>query len=162
MTTLILNGAAAENTWTHLNDGDDIPQSGDITVPMVRFVADYIALQARSGRSAPMITGTDDFTQVLPMLAELPMVALEFPAFVDGRSYSVARLLRERHGYQGEIRALGDILHDQMCFMSRCGFNAFELSDGVNVEGAIKALSDFTEFYQPATDVAEPLFKRIR
>lgn len=87
------------------------------------------------------------------------VIILDFPAFKDGRAYSQARLLRERYGYTGEIRARGDILRDQLFFMVRCGINAFEYPSD-DVAGADAALKEFTFAYQPAADKAAPVWRQ--
>jgi len=88
------------------------------------------------------------------------VVAIRFPKFVDGRGFSVARLLRERYQYQGEIRAIGEIIRDQLYLLQRCGFNAFEFGAEVNLAEASKSLADFSDAYQVAVDQPVPLFKR--
>ena len=85
-------------------------------------------------------------------------IILDFPAFKDGRAYSQARLLRERYGYTGEIRARGDILRDQLLFMARCGINAFEFAG--DTEGANEALEEFSFAYQRAADDASPVWRK--
>ena len=85
-------------------------------------------------------------------------IILEFPAFKDGRAYSQARLLRERYGYTGEIRARGDVLRDQLLFMARCGVNAFEFAG--DAEGANAAMQEFSFAYQPAADDAAPVWRK--
>jgi len=95
-------------------------------------------------------------------LSRLKVVALEFPKFADGRAHSQARLLRERYGYQGEIRAVGDILRDQLFFMARNGFDAFELRADRSLEDALDAFGEFSESYQPAADQQLPLYRRAR
>jgi uncharacterized protein (DUF934 family) len=81
--------------------------------------------------------------------AQIGSVAIEFPRFTDGRGYSLAKLLRERHGYEGELRAVGDILVDQVFFLARCGFNTFELRQDQAVVDAQVALRAFNMVYQP-------------
>ena len=87
-------------------------------------------------------------------------MVLNFPAFKDGRGFTTARLLRERHGYKGEIRAVGDVGRDQMFYMQRCGFNAFEVRSDRDLEDALRALDDFTVTYQAAADQPLPLYRR--
>jgi uncharacterized protein (DUF934 family) len=87
-------------------------------------------------------------------------VAIEFPKYTDGRGYSLARLLRERYGYTGELRAVGDVLHDQLMFMERCGFDAYELKAGKDIQGALAAFHAISVRYQPASDQPLPLWKR--
>jgi len=87
-------------------------------------------------------------------------VEVNFPKFSDGRGYSIARLLRERHGYAGELRAVGDVQRDQLFYLSRVGFDAFLLRDGEDAEGALAALADFSEAYQASVERPQPLFRR--
>ena len=96
---------------------------------------------------------------IAPLLDRISLVAVNFPSFTDGRGYSIARLLRQRYGWTGELRAVGDILRDQMFYLSRCGFDTFELKDGEAVPEALAAFGDFTEAYQEAADRG-PLFRR--
>ena len=93
-------------------------------------------------------------------LANLPLIAVEFPAFTDGRGYSLARLLKERYNYKGEIRAIGDVLIDQLHFMKRCGFDTFLLKDGLDGEKALNYFATFSDPYQTAYDEKAPLFRR--
>ena len=94
----------------------------------------------------------DAVEQIAGDLDRFAVIALEFPKFTDGRAMSQARLLRERHGYRGEIRAIGKVLRDLLLFMHRCGFDAFEVADNVTAGIIAKSLSEFDVFYQPAAD----------
>lgn len=87
-------------------------------------------------------------------------ISINFPKFADGRGYSAARLLRERHGYKGELRATGDVLVDQLYFMKRCGFDTFALRDGQDIDDAIAAFSTFSVNYQNDANNQQPLFRR--
>lgn len=91
---------------------------------------------------------------------ELPVIAVNFPKFVDGRGYSIARILRERLGYRGELRAIGDVLLDQLHYMKRCGFDAFALRADKDSGKALQCLNVFSNSYQAATDNDLPLFRR--
>lgn len=93
-------------------------------------------------------------------LEHFTVIAVNFPKFTDGRSYSSARLLRERHGYQGEIRAIGDVLQDQLFYMRRCGIDAYALRADKDLEQALAGLRVFSESYQTAVDQPQPLFRR--
>ena len=84
------------------------------------------------------------------------MIALEFPKFTDGRSYSHARLLRDRYGFTGELRAVGNVLRDQFQFMLRCGFDSLEVAEARQIEGWAEAVSEIEGFYQKASDRAVP------
>jgi uncharacterized protein (DUF934 family) len=88
-------------------------------------------------------------------------VAINFPKFGDGRGYTKARLLRERFAYKGEVRAVGEVLGDQLFYMARCGFDAFALVDGKDTQAALRCLQDFSVTYQAATDEARPLYRRV-
>ena len=79
---------------------------------------------------------------------------------MDGRGYSIARLLRERYGWRGELRAIGDVLRDQLFYLTRCGFDAFELRAGQDAQAALTALADFSEAYQSSVERPQPLFRR--
>ncbi|MEX0603861.1 MAG: DUF934 domain-containing protein [Marinobacter sp.] len=91
---------------------------------------------------------------------ELAIIAVNFPKFTDGRGYSSARLLRERFGYKNELRAVGDVLLDQLQFMKRCGFDSYALRADKDIKLAAHCLSFFSQAYQAATDTEEPLFRR--
>jgi uncharacterized protein (DUF934 family) len=103
---------------------------------------------------------SDDPAGAADRLAGVARVEVNFPAFTDGRGYSIARLLRERHGYQGELRAVGDVQRDQLYYLSRVGFDAFLLREGEDPEGAIAALRDFSDAYQSSAAEPQPLFRR--
>jgi uncharacterized protein (DUF934 family) len=97
--------------------------------------------------------------------ARLPVIAVNFPKFADGRGYSIAALLRTRHGYTGELRAIGEVLRDQFFFLARCGFDALQPAEGrytdAQLEAALASLKDFTEPYQAAVDRPAPVWRRI-
>ena len=93
-------------------------------------------------------------------LGRLAVIGVNFPKFTDGRSYSTAHLLRERYGFQGEIRAVGDVLQDQLYFMKRCGIDAYALREDKDLTAALASLNDFSESYQAAADQPQPLFRR--
>ncbi|MGB1951665.1 MAG: DUF934 domain-containing protein [Marinobacter sp.] len=94
------------------------------------------------------------------LVNELKLIAVNFPKFSDGRGYSIARLLRERFGYQNELRAIGDVLLDQLQFMKRCGFDSYALREDKDANKAARSLSFFSQGYQAATDTDIPLFRR--
>jgi len=93
-------------------------------------------------------------------LQRFAVIAVNFPKFGDGRGYSLARLLRERYGYKGELRAIGDVLHDFLYFMKQCGFDAFALRDDQDVSEALAAFDTFSEGYQTSVLRPAPLFRR--
>lgn len=118
------------------------------------------ALKARDGGLGIWLESHEEIEAVADDLAHFKVVALNFPVFSDGRHYSTARLLRDRYGYKGEVRAIGDVLRDQLFFMKRCGFDAFALREDRDAIEALESLRDFSETYQAATDQPLPLFRR--
>jgi uncharacterized protein (DUF934 family) len=96
---------------------------------------------------------------LLDNLGQLELVVIHFPVFTDGRGFSYGRELRER-GYTGELRASGHFMRDQLTYLVRCGFDAFQMAEDADLEGALASLSDFTEHYQAAIDRPQPLFRR--
>lgn len=93
-------------------------------------------------------------------LQQLPLIALNFPGFMDGRSYSTAVVLRKHYGFSGEIRAIGDVLRDQLFYMKRCGFTTFDLKESVKLEDAQRAFHDFSTSYASTVEEPQPLFRR--
>jgi uncharacterized protein (DUF934 family) len=93
-------------------------------------------------------------------LGSVGRVEVNFPKFADGRGYSIARLLRERHGYRGELRAVGEVARDHLYFMAQCGFDAFELRAGEDAQASLAAFNDFSEAYQATAVRPQPLFRR--
>ena len=92
--------------------------------------------------------------------APIGAIAVNFPKFGDGRGYSIARLLRERYGYRGELRAIGQVARDHLYFMAQCGFDAFQLREGEDPQEALAAFNDFSEAYQASVARPQPLFRR--
>ncbi len=103
---------------------------------------------------------TDDPGSVAARLSGVARVEVNFPKFGDGRGFSIGRLLRERYGYKGELRAVGHITRDHLFFMESCGFDAFELRDGEDPHQALAAFDDFSESYQASVTRPQPLFRR--
>jgi uncharacterized protein (DUF934 family) len=112
--------------------------------------------------SPPELTlqATDDPAAFADRLPGVAVVAVSFPKFGDGRGYSIGRLLRERHGYKGELRAVGEVARDHLQLMAQCGFDAFELREGEDVADALAAFEDFSESYQSSAAQPLPLFRR--
>ena len=102
----------------------------------------------------------DDPGALAGSLKRLTVVAVNFPKFGDGRAHSIARLLRERYGYRGELRAVGDVQRDQLFYLSRVGFDAFLLREGEDARAALAALTEFSETYQASVERPQPLFRR--
>jgi uncharacterized protein (DUF934 family) len=102
----------------------------------------------------------DDPATLADDVGQLPLIAVDFPKFTDGRGYSTARLLREKYGYAGELRAIGDILRDQLYYLHACGFNAFAVRADRDLADALKGLGDFSDNYQTTVGRPVPLFRR--
>ncbi|WP_443629356.1 DUF934 domain-containing protein [Candidatus Njordibacter sp. Uisw_002] len=126
-----------------------------VATPDIRF-ADWLDDDLIKGESV-LTNGADDLTCLLANASKLDMIAIEFETFADGRGFSMARLLR-REGYQGEIRAVGDVAMDRIEFMHRVGFNAFELRDDQNVNEALTKLSEMSVHFQPSADGKGPAY----
>jgi uncharacterized protein (DUF934 family) len=109
---------------------------------------------------AAWISPDDDFESLAPALCQLSLIAVDFPSFRDGRGYSIGYLLRSRYGWTGELRAIGDVLRDQLNYMRRCGFDAFAVREDKNIEDAIKSFNRYSVQYQGAVDQPLPLFRR--
>lgn len=147
------DGAIEDNSFEH-----GIFKSNTM-VPVAVWLAQKSALIHRDDIGVWL--NSDDAIELLVNdLSTLPLIAIHFPTFTDGRGFSSARLLRERYGYSGEVRAIGYLLRDQLCYLKRCGFNAFVLQPEVDLSAALASLRDFSESYQTAADQHYPLFRR--
>ncbi|MDB3967334.1 DUF934 domain-containing protein [Porticoccaceae bacterium] len=160
MAQLLKDGQVTDNTWTLVaEDAAELP-AGDILVPLNLWQQQGSELAQHGGTVGVWLVGNEEIETVAELLIMAPVVAIKFPKFVDGRGFSMARLLRERYGYRGEIRAIGEIIRDQLYLLQRCGFNAFEFGAEVDLAEARKSLADFSDAYQVAVDQPVPLFKR--
>lgn len=146
---IIKNRAIVSDTWQHIDNQAPIPADGDITVSLSRYASERDALQARSGAVGVRVAPGEELDPIASDVAGLPLVAVEFPKFTDGRGYTTARLLRERHGFDGELRAIGHVLRDQIFYMDRVGFDAYEIAPGKSLPDALEAFADFSVTYQP-------------
>jgi uncharacterized protein (DUF934 family) len=122
-------------------------------------LAQGAALEQR-GRVGVWLGPADDPALLAPYVDVLPVIAVDFPQFTDGRGYSTARLLRQKYGYQGELRAIGDILRDQLFYLQQCGFNAFAVRPGNDALNALESLDDYSDNYQATVARPVPLFRR--
>lgn len=155
-TSLIKLGQPEQDTWALSRDDQTLPEERPTIVPLALWQA-----HRDDAHLAPWLpSDTELDAELVEQLHQAPLVAIDFPAFTDGRGYSLARLLRERHGYTGEIRAIGDVLVDQLFYMTRCGFDALALREDQHLDDALRALGAFSVSYQPAVDVKEALFER--
>ena len=152
---LLKNGEVVGDRWSLVpEDADEMP-TGDIMVSLAQWEAHKVELCKRGGAFAIRLQPDEGPELIAGDLKHFDVVALEFPAFTDGRAYSHARLLRERYGYEREVRAVGDVLLEQLAFMQRAGFDAFDVDSKTPVEDWKVALADFDVFYQPTGDGRE-------
>ena len=144
-------GLAQENTWSHLSDSDELTASGPVFVSQSRYLAEKEALRGLNNAIGVRVEPGDDVAEIAPHLNEINVIAINFPKYTDGRGYSSARLLRERFGFTGEIRACGNVLVDQVHFMLRCGIDGFEVENPHTIK-ALEAGDDkgVGFYYQPS------------
>ena len=166
MAQLIKNGAAAADTWTTLELAEgETPETvvlpaGDVIFPFAVWQARKAEIAGRANLGI-LLQPDSRVEEIADDLAKFSLIAVNFPKFVDGRGYSTASLLRQRYGYTGELRAVGDVLHDQLFFFKRVGFDSFALKDGKNLAYALDAgFKPFSEGYQTSTNQPQPLFRR--
>ncbi len=139
---------------------DAVVPEGKVIVPLTVWQAQRDTLAARA--AIGVWIASDERPEVLKgELDQFAVVAVDFPKFTDGRGYSIAYNLRMRLGYTGELRAIGDVLRDQLFQMHRTGFDAFATRQDRNINDALKGLLDFSEVYQTSVDVKAPLFRRL-
>lgn len=159
---IIKDGQVVANKWQLISkETTELPAGDNLILPLTLWLTLESTLTAR--KDIAVWFDSDEFpdTAWTDKLKQLPLIAIHFPIFTDGRGFTTARLLRQRFDYHGEIRAFGHVLREQMCYMKRCGFSSFVLDEHINLEEAVESLNDFTEFYQCSVDQPEPLFRRM-
>ena len=159
MQNLINQQSILEDIWQIVVDTESELPQGNILVEAGYWLENQASLTGRSDIGI-YLNGDADLESFKDQLNNFDVIAVNFPAFADGRGYSLARLLKERYNYQGEIRAIGDVLIDQLYFMKRCGFDTYLLKDGLEAEKALQYFATFSDPYQLAYDVQTPLFRR--
>jgi uncharacterized protein (DUF934 family) len=156
----IKNGEIAADPFVHVEGDEPLPSGVPVILSPERLFS--VTPDGIAQRNAPMgVAWPNDrpVEELAPYLRHLSLVALEFPVYRDGRAYTQARLVRERYGFIGEVRATGDVLRDQFLFMVRSGFDAFEAKKAADAEAFLQALSEFTIRYQPAADGPSQAFR---
>ncbi len=140
-----------EDRFTRVEDDAALPTSGGVLVSLGRFQSERDALLARDGELGVWIASDEGPEPLAADLDRLALVACDFPAFSDGRGFTYARILRERFGFKGAIRAIGEVMLEQAPYMARSGFSEFDLQDGDEAE--FKAVCDEVRVvYQPTGD----------
>jgi len=166
MARIIKNKAIVEDGWNVLKlaEGETAETvalpAGDVIFPLSVWQARRAEIEAR-GPFGIWLDAAEGPEAIAEDLGKFTLIAVNFPKFSDGRGFSTARLLRERYQYSGELRAIGDVLHDQLFFMHRCGFDAMALRADKNIELALeKAFTTFSDAYQTAVDQNLPHYRR--
>lgn len=145
---VIRDGEVIADGWVRLEDGAPLLPAGDVILPLARLETEAEAIARRSSRTGVELPNDADPQDIEHLLPHLDLVAVHFPVFTDGRAYSQARVLRRRLGYEGEIRATGNVLADQAAFMIRCGIDSFDTDGRQPAETWQRALGSVTLAYQ--------------
>lgn len=163
---IIKNKIVVEDAWQvlRLAEGETpetvVVPAGKVIVPLKVWQAQRATLQTRA--EVGVWLASDERAEALrDEVQKFAVIAVDFPKFADGRGYSIAHHLRERLGYKGELRAIGDVLRDQLFYMQRVGFDAYAVRADKDIHAALTGLSDFSVTYQASSDEAQPLFRRV-
>lgn len=154
---LIRENGVVGDSWVFVADDVELPTDGAIIVTLTRWLAEREVLRARKTPVGIRLKSDQRPELIAADIERFDLIALEFPKFTDGRAYSAARLLRERYGYSGELRAVGQVLRDQLQFMHRCGFDAFEIAAGDAADKWRQALVEISVWYQSGADTRTPV-----
>ena len=165
MQNLIKNGEVIDDDWRILEkssglDALNTSMKTSVIVPLNFWKLYRSEAKAYSDKIALWLDSDELISDINNQINEFSVIALNFPVFSDGRSYTNARELRQSLNYEGEIRAIGDVLRDQIFYMSRCGFDSFQLRPDQDPSACIEALQDFQESYQSTSENHNPLFRR--
>jgi len=162
MPKLIKDGQIIDNEWQRIDSNvalEALP-STPVLVPMTFWHEHQTSLSNRVASIGLTLTSSDNLSELAGSISQFPVIEIYFPALTDGRGFSMARLLRERYGFAGELRAGGRFIRDQLCYLRRCGFSAFDFDDDTDLTASLNSLYDFTDGYQPSVDQPTPLFAR--
>ncbi len=162
---IIKNRQIVEDQWQHIPDIVDGVEAaplptGNIIVPLALWQTDKERLLRHEGRLGIRVNSDQDMADIGADLSHFSVIALQFPSFRDGRSYSIASALRQHYGYTGELRAVGNVLRDQLGYMARAGFDAFEIDPTQKIEDALNAFIEISVKYQASSDEPLPLYRR--
>ncbi|BBB67269.1 hypothetical protein UNDYM_3016 [Undibacterium sp. YM2] len=165
MREIIKDKAIVSDDWTVLRltenetpDAVSVP-AGKVIIPLKVWLLQRESLLSRTD-IAVWFSSDEQAKELKDDINRFKLLAVDFPKFADGRGYSIAYNLRSRFNFTGELRAIGDVLRDQLFYMQRVGFNAFATREDKNIHDAIKGLTDFSEKYQTSWDEKNPLFRR--
>ena len=149
---LVKAGHIIEDRFVRVLDEAPVPEGIAVILPATRLLADAGELVLRQAPTGVIWPNERKVAELAPYLDWLALVALVFPNFRDGRAYSQARILRERHQFRGELRATGQVLRDQLLFLQRAGFDAFEVTKNADAAAFAEAVHRYSVFYQPTGD----------
>ena len=149
---LVENGQIVPDRYRYVGEDEPIPERVPVIVPAQRFLTSTDALIRRDGSLGVLWPNDRRIAELAPWLGHLALVALQFPKFRDGRAFSWARMLRQRLGFRGEVRAVGNFIYDQINYQHRVGFDAWAVPDDFTLEQFQRALAEITYVYQPSTD----------
>lgn len=155
---VVKNKHVIEDAW-HLVK-DDEPAGNHAIVSLERWNASRAELSAGADQIG-VVLGSSESPADIADRDKLALIAIDFPVFTDGRGYTSARLLKSRLGYRGELRAVGDVMREEMFLMARCGIDSFAVKASKNIEKSVGAFDDFSVTYQAAADDERPLFRRV-
>jgi uncharacterized protein (DUF934 family) len=157
---LVKDSQIVHDEYVKVGPEDEIPEGGAVLLPADRFLADPARIVSRQGPVGVIWPNNRELDELVPHLPQIAVVALVFPTFRDGRAYSQARLLRERHAYRGELRATGQVLRDQFIFMLRAGFDSFDVIKESDAEAFATVAKRYSVFYQPTAETPITAFRR--
>jgi len=165
MQNIIKDGLVFADDWQVLRPDaagllPEVDASAAVIVPWAHWRLEVESWRQRRSPVAVWLAPSDEPLELLPYLNLFTLVAIDFPSFTDGRGYSLARLLRERYNYAGELRALGDVWQDQLQALWQVGFDSFEIKQGKPLEASVRGLGSFSEHYQSNARQPLPLFRR--
>jgi len=160
MPQILKDTQVVSDNWILLDENAESLPTGDLLLSFEQWQSFAEQLSNHSGSIGVWLEGHAEIEQIIEPLLNLPLIAINFPKFADGRGFSAARLIRERYNYSGELRAIGGFIRDQLYLLKRCGFNAFQFSDENELSDAAESLKDFSENYQVSVDQENPLFRR--
>ncbi|MCP8689765.1 DUF934 domain-containing protein [Marinobacterium sedimentorum] len=162
MPLLINREVVAQDSWQFLDVEatlEQVPQDGDIVVPLALYLENRDSLNGRAGRLGVQFNGDDNIEPLLADLSSLALVAIEFPVFRDGRGFSQARLVR-RAGFAGQLRAVGDVTRDRLDHMQRCGFDALAVPEDRFKPEVLNAFGEVSVHYQAGADDPRPIYRQ--
>ncbi len=153
---IVKDGRVMEDAWQAADDAAPLPAAGPVLVSSQRWAEDRHQLLTRNAPLGVRLGAGELAETVAADVERLQLIALPFPTFRDGRAFSTARILRQRYRYAGELRAVGDVLRDQLLFMVRCGFDAVEIDDADAAATWAAEMQRFSVVYQSAADARRP------